>query len=76
MQYTEPSFPKQGSNLGPVLWELSVLGTGPPEKSLVSGFFATKDSTLLMIEAEMKEGIDVSIVQNMHPRARFLGGEP
>jgi len=75
LPYTESSFPKQGSNLGSLLWELNILGTGPPEKSLVRGFFATKDTALLMIEAEMKEGIDVSIMQNMHPRPRFLRGK-
>ena len=26
-------FPDQGSNLGPLLWELRVLATGPPERS-------------------------------------------
>ena len=27
-------FPDQGSNLGPLPWELGILTTGPPEKSL------------------------------------------
>ena len=32
-------FPDQGSNLGTLHWESGVLATGPPGKSLLTGFF-------------------------------------
>ena len=36
-------FSNQGSNLGPLLWELRVLATGPPGKSLASRFEIQKN---------------------------------
>ena len=35
-------FPDQGSNLCPLIWNCSVLTTGPPEKSLFISFFNHK----------------------------------